>query len=300
MTYRPGFLASAEARYSSPRHGVEETRALQVLVPLEDGPIPFALDRASVVDLPIDLLRTDPLEGAGFAPLPGEGAQPRSYDRWGKEVVRWIQGAEPITLYESKFRKAVSRVGESEREFRMRLADLGREARDAEGLRLRQRYEPRFRTLQERLRRAEQAVETRTAQNRQAMLNTGLTTLGAVLGAAGAGKGKRTQGGLLGAFLGGSATRAASAARSAGRVAQTRQGVAHAAETVEAVQAQLQALEEEFQAELRRLEDAAHVEEPLEPVVIRPNLNAISLRLAALVWLPWGVDGSGRAAPLWR
>jgi hypothetical protein len=117
---------------------------------------------------------------------------------------------------------------------------------------------------------------------------------------AGGGKGKRTGGGLLGAFLGGRAARTTSAARSAGRVAQTRQGVAHAAETVEAVQAQIQALEEEFQAELRKVADAMDVEETLEEVVIRPTLNAISLRLTALAWLPWGVDGAGAPAPLWR
>jgi hypothetical protein len=300
MSYRPALLGSADVRYSSPRHGVEEARALQALVPLDDGPIPFALDRASAVDLPLDMLDTEPLPGVGFDSLPAEAAQPRSYDRWGRELVRWIQGAEPITLYESRARKAFSRAGESEREFRMRLADLGREARDAEGDRLRQRYEPRFRTLQERLRRAEQAVETRAAQNRQAMLNTGLAALGAVLGATGGGKGKRSQGGILGAFLGGSAARATTAARSAGRVAQTRQGVSQAEETAEAVQAQIQALEQEFEAELRRVAGAADVEEALEEVVIRPALNAISLRLVALAWLPWGIDASGAPAPLWR
>lgn len=300
MAYRPALLATAEVRYSSARHGVEETRALTLLSPLEEGPIPFSLDRTATADFSLDLLDTEPLEGVAFAPLPPDGAQPRSYDRWGRELVRWVQGAQPITLYESKVHRVFSRVGESERDFRMRLADLGREARDGQADRLRQKYEPRFRTLQERLRRAEQAVQKRAAQSRQAMLNTGLSTLGAVLGAASSGKGKRSQGGLLGAFLGGGASKATTAMRSAGRAAQTRQDVSHAEETVEAVQAQIEALEREFQEELRKVEDSADATETLEEVVIRPPLNGISLRVSALAWLPWGVDGAGAPAPLWK
>mgnify|MGYP006196376563 CR=1 FL=1 len=91
----------------------------------------------SIDEIDVFTLRDDywspaePAEGAAFASLPPEAAQPRSYDRWGKEVVRWIQAEHPITLFESKAHKVVSRPGESERDFRMRLADLGREARDA-------------------------------------------------------------------------------------------------------------------------------------------------------------------------
>jgi hypothetical protein len=64
---------------------------------------------------------------------------------------------------------------------------------------------------------------------------------------------------------------------------------------VEAVRAQVGELERELQAELHRLDDAAIGEAPLEETAIRPNLNAISMRLLALAWLPHGPGG-----PLWR
>lgn len=69
-----------------------------------------------------------------------------------------------------------------------------------------------------------------------------------------------------------------------------------AGETVEAVRAQIDDLERELQAELRQLEDAAVAEAPLEEVAVRANLNAISMRLIALAWLPYGPGG----ASLWR
>ena len=297
LVYRPAFLAAAEVRYSSPRHGVDETRQVTVLVPLEAGAMPFSLDRATTDAPPVDMFEEAQTGTAGFAPLPAEAAQPRSYDRWGRDLVRWIQGASPVRLHESARLKIVSRPDESERDFRIRLADLEHEARDARKEKLRQKYEPRFRTLQERLRRAEQAVERRTAQSRQAMLNTGLTAIGAVLGSAG---GKRKGGGLLGAFLGGSAARGTTAIRTAGRAAQSRQDVTHAAETVEAVQAAIAALEAEFAEELNRINYTAASEEPLGEVVIRPALNAISTRVTALAWLPWGAGPDGTPVPLWR
>jgi hypothetical protein len=300
LTYRPAFYAAAEVRYSSARHGVDETRTVQVLVPFEAGTMPFALERATTDAPPADLLEAEPAAPGVFAPLPPEAAQPKSYDRWGREIVRWVQSALPLTLYESRSLKLVSRPDEDERAFRMRLADRERETRDAQAERLRQKYEPRFRTLQERLRRAEQAVETRTAQSRQAMLNTGLSALGAVLGTAGSKKGGRAAGGLLGAFLGGSASRGTTAIRTAGRAAQSRQQVSHAAETVEAVQAAIAALDAEFQQELERLSVPTAAADQLEETVVRPALNAISVRVSALAWLPWGAGPDGALVPLWK
>jgi hypothetical protein len=288
LTYRPALIASAEVRYALARAGVDETRSMQVLVAHDDGPIPFSLDRAEVVDLPVDLLETGPMEGATFAALPPEASQSRNYGRWGNELARWIHATQPITLLESRSRKLVSRVDETEREFRMRLADAAREERDERAERIRKRYESRFRTLQDRLRRAEQAVEKRKGQSQQAMLNTGVAALGGLLGAMFGGSGRSQIG------------RASTAVRGAGRVVQTRQDVGHAGETVEAVRAQLDDLERELQDELRATTDGAAGEEALDELIIRPALNAISMRLVALAWVPWGTDGAGRDVPIWR
>lgn len=300
LHYRPALLATIDVRYSSARHGVEQTRHLQTLIEFGEGPLAFTTDQAALVDLPIDGLDAEPLANATFGTLPEEATNPRSYANWGRELLRWIQATQPITLLSSPVHRVVSRPGESEREFRMRLADLGHEARDRQADQLRKRYESRFRTLQERLRRAEQTVETRTAQARQAKLNVGLAAAGAMLGALGGTKRSGARGGLLGALLGGSASRATGAARSAGRAAQTRQGVAHAQETVEAVRDQIEALEAELRAELDSLQEASDSEATLEEILVRPAMNAMNLRLTALAWLPFARDAAGMPVALWR
>jgi hypothetical protein len=282
LRYRPSLGAFVDVAYRSARAGVDETRAVRVVVPFSDGPVPLDWERSELVELELDYLEDAPLDGASFAPLPPDASQARSYTAWGREVQRWIQANVPVTLLESKARKAISRPGESESEFRMRLADLRREARDAETDRIRKRFESRLSTLQERERRALQAVERRAGMARQRTLDAAL----------------RVGEGLLGAFMGRktSAARTGTAVRSAGRVLRQRQEVAQAGETVEAVRAQAAQMEEEFAAELAKVEGEYRDAGPLEELQVRPTLTGMSVRLSTLLWLPH--DGNGRA--LWR
>jgi hypothetical protein len=282
MRYAPAVGVFCDVAYRNARTGVDETRPTRVLLPFDGGPVPVNWDLAEEVELELDHLETAPMDAAGFDALPADATQPRSYTAWGREAQRWIQSNLPLTLLESKARKAISRPGESEADFRMRLADLRREARDETMDRIRKRWEPRLQTLQERERRALQAVEKRAGMAQQRTLDTAL----------------RVGEGLLGAFLGRKTTaaRTGTAVRSAGRVLQGRQEVAQAEETVEAVRAQLRQMEEEFREELRKVEMDHAEEGPLEEIQVRPTLTGISVRLAALLWMP--EDGNGRA--LWR
>jgi len=282
LQYRPALGVFVDVAYRNARAGVDETQPIRVLLPFADGPVAVNWERAEEVELELEYLEDRPLDAAGFLPLPSDATQARSYTAWGREAQRWIQSHRPLTLLESKARKVISRPGEAESEFRMRLADLRREDRDQALDRIRKRYEPRLATLQERERRALQAVEKRAGMAQQRTLDTAL----------------RVGEGLLGAFLGRktSAARTGTAVRSAGRIMQGRREVAQAEETVEAVRAQLQQMEEEFQEELRKVEAGFDEEGPLEEFQVRPTLTGMAVRLSTLLWLP--EDGSGRA--LWR
>jgi hypothetical protein len=63
--------------------------------------------------------------------------------------------------------------------------------------------------------------------------------------------------------------------------------VARARDTVEAIEAQRQALADELAEETAALEAAADaVAEPLESVVIKPKKGNVTLRLVTLLWRP--------------
>jgi hypothetical protein len=282
LVYRPALVTFLDVNWKSARAGVDETRPVRVLLPFDDGPVAVNWDRAEAVELELDFLEPEPLEGAAFAPLPADASQPRSYKGWGSEARRWVQSNLPLTLLESKAHKALSRPDESEAEFRGRLAHLDREARDEELERIRKKYAPRLATLQERERKALQAVEKRAGMATQRTLDAAV----------------RVGEGILGAFLGRktSAARAGTAIRSAGRVLRQRQDVSQAEETVEAVRARIEEMEAEFAAELGRVKSGSDDGEALEEIQVRPTLSGMSVRLAALLWLP--EEEGGRA--LWR
>ena len=139
MVYRPDFHGVVRRSATrSARHGVEETQPGAGAGGAGGWRFsPSALDRAhhrgsSRWEF---LGGSEPLDGAGLSPPFGGGGAAEELDPGGKEAGKGgSQGAHPLTLLESKSpERPFSRPGESERDFRMRLADLGREARDEAG-----------------------------------------------------------------------------------------------------------------------------------------------------------------------
>ena len=72
---------------------------------------------------------------------------------------------------------------ESERDFRIRLQQAMREGRDAALARVREKYTARIRTAEDRLRRAQQAVERETEQASESKMSAAVTFGTSVLGA---------------------------------------------------------------------------------------------------------------------
>jgi hypothetical protein len=181
-----------------------------------------------------------------------------------------------------------SQPNESEGEFRIRLQQASREQRDQIVEGLRKKYSPKIAALQERIRRAEQAVARESEQVKQQGMQT-VISIGAT---------------ILGAFLGrktvGTSTlgRATTAARGAGRVLKERQDVGRAQETVEALQQQMADLEAEFKAEA----DTAALPgtEAIQSITIKPTKQNISAKLVVLAWAPWWKTPTGERIPAWK
>jgi hypothetical protein len=171
----------------------------------------------------------------------------------------------------------------------VRLVQTAHEERDRIAEKLRLKYSPKMAALQERLRRAEQAVEVQKAQAKSAKLSSALS-----FGSA-----------ILGAFLGkkpvsaGSVSKATTAARGASRAAKESGDVGRAEETVEAVRALMAELEAQFQKEVSTA--AAKFDpraEEFETVTIKPKKSNIAVRAVVLAWAPTWIDSSGDK-PAW-
>ena len=289
LVYHPMVLGAADVRFSDKT--VDATKQLSVIAPLADGVVAIDWDSAAAVELPVSDLEKDPSEGAQFAELPAAAAKPKNYDKWQKDFANWLYRGQRLDLLRSQRLEQASNPGESERDFRVRLQQAAREQRDAAVEKLRKKYAPKIAALEERRRRAEQAVERESEQASGQKMQTAIS-FGAT---------------LLSSFLGRKAAslttlgRATSAARGVGRSMKESQDVGRAQETVAAINDQLAELDEQFKAETSALEKTYDAEtEPLETVTVKPTKANISVKILSLVWTPYWHSPDGQKVSAWQ
>ena len=290
LLYRPMLVGSAQVRVADAKSGVDVSRDLVCLTPITDDAVPVAWDQAAPVGIATSDLAPDPEGAAAFADLPTAAGKKKSYDGWSKDFAAWLLQSQKVELLRSPSLKVVSKPGESERDFRVRLQESTRQDRDRASEALRQKYAPKVAALQERRRRAEQAVERESEQAKQQGIQTAIS-VGAT---------------ILGAFLGRKSIsvstigRATTAARGAGRVLKESQDVGRARETVAAVDEAIAALDAQFKAEADALGASTDpLTERLETLALKPTRQNISVRLVALAWAPCWRDRAGAITPAW-
>ena len=280
LTYHPALLGAAEVRYSDSKT-LDMTQQVTLLCPFTDGPVNLDWSTAHVLDLPVEDLESEAQAGAQFVDAPSEATKAKSYASWRKDLASWLYRNQRLELLESPTLDIVSNPGESERDFRVRLQQLGREQRDDAVEKLRRKYAPKLEQLEERKRRAEQAVaresEQAKGQKMQTAISFGATLLSSFLGR------KRASLSTLG--------RATTAVRGVGRSMKESQDVDRAEENVSAISQNLADLEAEFQSETAALERSLNPQtEQLEKVSLKPTKANIAVKLVTLAWAPYWDD----------
>jgi hypothetical protein len=290
LTYRPMIYGAAQVRYVDATSKIDTTTDVSRLTSLLEGPVTVDWNAAVSLDLAPGDLETAAPPGAMFADLPPNVVKAKSPDAWSRDFLAWVYGSQSLDLLRSAQSGVVSNPGESERDFRIRLQQTSREARDAMVEKLRQKYAPKVAAAQERVRRAEQTVSRESEQARSQSLQTaisfGTTLLGALVGR------KAVSLSTLG--------RATTAARGVGRTVKESQDIGRARETVGAAQQQLEELNAQLRAETDAIEarfDSAS--EPLQTEQLKPKKTNITVRLVALVWAPFVPNTGTGATPAW-
>ena len=277
IVYEPMLLGAASVRFADSKMKVDLTEEVTLLAPIKDDAVPVDWAEAQETEVDPNDLERNPAPGAVFAELAPAAAQAKNYAMWQKELVNALYSSRKLKLFKSMVHEQISRIDESEGDFRARLNQVARERRDAAVAKLRAKYAPKLATLNERARRAEQAVQREAEQARSAKLSTALS-FGST---------------LLGAFLGRKAisstnvSKAATAMRGVGRSLEQSQDVARAGETVEAIRTQIADLNSQFEAEAAAIESGGDpATESFEAVELRPTRPNIRVKLVALGWTP--------------
>jgi hypothetical protein len=286
LTYRPRILATAELHYADKPAGVDSWTRNAWLAPLGDGNDAPDWSEATVVRNVGAATAPGAVDGASFSEVPAAALSARNYADWGKALAAHLYQNGAVELLAAKSLKLTSNPGENEGDFRARLAQGLREFRDGEVAKLREKYAARLKAIEGKLRTATDRVEREKAQYSQRKLDTAVSIGTSILGAIFGGRSS-------------AATRAGSAARSAGRAFNERGDVARADESLESLTADRDTLLKAIEAETGALSaslDPASV--ALEKIRIAPRKSDIAVGRIALAWEPWraGPDGFPRPA----
>ncbi len=276
VTYRPHLLRVATVHFNSAKTGADGSIKVRKVNALLPDKVDFEHDLPP--PLKPEELGSEPAEGAGFATLPGFAMNAANYKQVQKDFADWLYLNQRAQVFSCDALKAYSQLGESEAEFRARLTQQAREARDAALAKVRDATNKKLDSLQGKLQTAQAGLSRQKAESQGAMVQAGASILGGILGGLLGRKGRSLGAGSL-------VTRGTSAYKQ-------HQDVNIAEDKVEGVQEDIAAMEKELQGELdtiTRSYDPAALQ--FETETLKPAKTNISVDSVALLWLPYDERG---------
>jgi hypothetical protein len=270
--YRPMVLGVSQIRFADSKRKVDQTRDLNFIAPLTNDPVPLNWDQAILAEIDITELTKAPLEGAKFTDLPPAASAQRSYAAWQKEFGNWLARSQKVDLFYSPSLGHFSKAEESEGDFRIRMKLVAREVQDQDLERLRKKYAPKYNALDERIRKAQAALESDKEDARhqkyQAAASVGSSIFGTVIGSKAKSRQRKAKSDL-------------------NKSDKLKDDVKDSKADLDELLLQRKRLEEEFQTEVKAMASKADPTfERLETVSIRPTKTNISIKLVSLVWSP--------------
>lgn len=278
ITYCPALIAEAQLHFVSSKLDVDRWQDLVLLHLCEDH---VATDPWSEIeDWPnedVPEMDSHPEDNSQFQELPDELSVKKSYTKWESTLKDSLYRNRRLSVWTCEALSATSNWDESESDFRIRLRHAAREERDLRVEKVRAKHASAFRTLEDRIRRAEQKVERERAQRSEKTVSAGISVLTSIAGALFGRKLKSVT----------NVNRAGSAMKSASSIAKESADIRHASEALES----LLERREELNAEVE--DDVARIQDELDPSLmeldqaeIKPRKSDIEVTRLQLVWVP--------------
>lgn len=270
--WAPFALGVARVHVPVPGGGIH-TQTFVRLAPLTaESPGPDWSASAELAGEPVST--PTPPAAATFGPLPRAAGQAGTAKKWSAALADALYRGVAISLFECKRLRLVSGPGESERDFRIRIAETSRADRDAKVEKLRDQYRAKLGTLEERIRRAQQAVsrekDQASSQRMTAAMSAGATILSAFMGR----KVSRTAVGD-----------AARSVRGIDRAAKQGRDVDRAEDSLEVLLARRGEIEGALAADVAALEARLDpLAEPLTSLSVRPRKSDVEVLSVVVLW----------------
>ena len=282
--YVPSILGRARVRYAKATARIDCDREVICIATASDSVGESAWENAEQLPEPPEV---EPAPRSGtFARLPGVLSGPRGYATLATSLKNHLSRTSKLSVWSAPAVDTVSRPGESEADFRLRIGQRVKEWRDAEIERVRDRYAAKLASLSERIDRARQKVEREKAEAKNQSMQTYVSIGTAVIGA------------LLGRKMASSTTvgRAATSMRSASRAARQQADVVHAEESMATLEERRQQLETEVADALEKIRLDTHPDRiALEEIEIPAKKTDLTVEDVVLAWVPAAAPAVGSA-----
>jgi hypothetical protein len=283
LEYRPALLGRGKVHFVRKGEGVDLWRTCCLLQSNPGASVDDVWGDSVVRD---EELATEkrPDDRGRFLDLPAEMAREKSYSVFERQLKEHLYREQSLQLWTCSLIDETSSADESDEAFRTRLAPLLDAKKKAEREKLEQTFAKKLADADDRLRRAQSRLSTQRWQFFARLGSMAWVVADTVLS-------------VLGKGLPGRRRSLDPAFRS---VATERGQQSSAQVSVDSALKEKQTLEDEHQERLKQLEstyNSAIV--PIVPLELKPQKSDIEIDKVALVWLPWRVDASGAAAPVY-
>lgn len=277
-SYTAYLCGSAKIFYEDEKAGIASEKACFYLTAIPEPPLGADWQNAQREDPKSFTLQADVPQGAAFQPFAFEALTGDVLKNAKTALKNFVYANERLRVPFQRATGIYGRPGEEE-EFAIRVDTALREARDREMQKIKETYQKKLDTMQERIRKAELAVQREETQAEAAKQSTMVSVGSALLG------------GLFGRkkISSSMVTRMGSSARSLSRQRAQEDDIRRAEANVEAYRQEFQRLEEALAAELEQVSERFSTErDAVEEVDIKPKKTNIQVQDLFLVWMPDG------------
>ena len=276
-TYNPFIYANVEIRFYDRTKKIDYIKETKFLTPITDDVISVNWDNSLEVLFPDQRISKRTKVKLQYKPLPNSAKDAKNFKAWQKFLKEYIINDYSLTVFHSEILKQTSKPNETARDFKIRLAQLSRENRDAAITKIKDKYARKTQTLENRIKRAQEKVEREKSQSSQqkiqSVISIGSTILGALFGRK--------------ALSSSTISKAGTAIRKVSRAAKESGDVSRAEEALNNYKIQLEELQDKFQDELDAFQDKFDLAiDQLATLKIRAKKTNISVKLFNFIWVP--------------
>ncbi len=284
LEYRPGLLGKGKVHFVKKADGTDVWQTCFLLQNSPDAP-PDDIWQGAATAEAAPTLEDQPEAGGQFRDLPAELGREKSYAVFNRQLKEHLYRESSLKLWQCDLLETTSKPGESDADFRNRLAPLMKSRLSTERDKIEKSYAPKLEKLETQIGMAQTRVNTRRWQFFARLGNALWVILDNVMS-------------LRGKNMPGRRRSLDPAIRS--MATETGQQ-SNAKAALESLLQQKQQLEQQKQDELKQLETSCTPAGlPLAPLELKPQKGDIEADDVSLVWLPFRISAAGAAEPVYE